>query len=290
MLWQKKERTKNIIRNDLMILGDIALRGMGEMIAPMRHHVQEVARFSTLIAQKIKLTSGFYQQLKVDFEKYGLDPSFFVRKKGQQFEFTRTGVYLVQVCALMHDIGKPFFREIYALQRKLGQEEYMTQKTHVVLTRLIVRAMFKDEWGLENENLVNFIADNAGSHHEKYDGSGYPNQQAGKDILWIGRLLAIPDAISAKINNRPYNEPVSLSECLKILETDVGTHFDHALFFAAKEALDGMESRITGDWVNPKKLTADYLRMLKIVQQYPGLADSKAMEEIESAINRSIER
>ena len=64
------------------------------------------------------------------------------------------------------------------------------------------------------------------SHHEKFDGSGYPRGISGNDIPFGARVLAIIDSIDAMIYKRPYNTPVSFKVASQEIRSCAGTHFD----------------------------------------------------------------
>jgi response regulator RpfG family c-di-GMP phosphodiesterase len=63
-------------------------------------------------------------------------------------------------------------------------------------------------------------------HHERYDGTGYPQGLAGKDIPLEARIFAIVDVFDALTSERPYKKPIPLPEVLAILDQESGTHFD----------------------------------------------------------------
>ena len=76
------------------------------------------------------------------------------------------------------------------------------------------------------------------THHEKWDGSGYPNGLAGNAIPIEGRIVAVADVFDALSTARPYKEAFPIDKCLQILIEGRGTHFDPRVldaFFARKE-------------------------------------------------------
>jgi putative two-component system response regulator len=74
-------------------------------------------------------------------------------------------------------------------------------------------------------------------HHEKWDGSGYPDGLAGTAIPIPARLMALADVFDALISRRPYKEPFSLDDAVKMIRDGRGTHFDPAV-------VDAFEVRI----------------------------------------------
>ena len=66
-------------------------------------------------------------------------------------------------------------------------------------------------------------------HHEKYDGSGYPNGKKGDDIHLYARIVAIADVFDALSSKRCYKDAMPLEKTLEIMKKDAGTHFDPSL-------------------------------------------------------------
>ena len=78
----------------------------------------------------------------------------------------------------------------------------------------------------------------AQTHHERWDGTGYPLGLAGEDIPLEGRIVAVADVFDALSSPRPYKPPFPREKCFKILEEGRGTHFDPRMleaFFARSE-------------------------------------------------------
>ena len=71
-----------------------------------------------------------------------------------------------------------------------------------------------------------------GSHHEKYDGTGYPRALAGEDIPLAGRIMAVADVYDALTTERPYKRALSHEESKTIMKEGCGSHFDPVIFDA----------------------------------------------------------
>jgi putative two-component system response regulator len=124
----------------------------------------------------------------------------------------------------LHDVGKIYIPE--AILNKAGQldyQEYEIKKTHTTLGRdAIIRIMSKvDEGGfLEHASIMAY------SHHERWDGTGYPLGLSGEAIPIQGRIMAIADVYDALITERPYKSAFSHKEAVEIIRFGKGSQFD----------------------------------------------------------------
>lgn len=129
--------------------------------------------------------------------------------------------------AQLHDVGKISIRDnLLSKPGKLTHEEFEAMKEHTVFGVKIIEKISKsaaEDAFLEHARVF------AGSHHERWDGSGYPLGLAGTAIPLQGRLMAIADVYDALISARPYKEPFTHEEAMKIMLAGRGTHFDPAL-------------------------------------------------------------
>jgi len=125
--------------------------------------------------------------------------------------------------ALLHDVGKLAIRDNILLKEgKLTEDEFSIMKTHV-------------DHGLEITTRARWLEDAdpvVGGHHEKFDGTGYPDELIGKDIPLAARIFAITDVFDALTSRRPYKAPMLFGEAMEILEKGRGSHFDPALLDA----------------------------------------------------------
>ncbi|WP_101697643.1 HD-GYP domain-containing protein [Clostridium minihomine] len=127
-------------------------------------------------------------------------------------------LYDLGLCALLHDIGKMSIPiEIIAKPEKLTPEEYEVVKQHPYKG-----AEFFLKHKLANKTVCAGIL----THHEKYDGSGYPNGLRGEQIPLFGRIIAVADVYDALTSVRPYRKPSSPTEVLEYIMGGSGTAFD----------------------------------------------------------------
>lgn len=127
--------------------------------------------------------------------------------------------------APLHDIGKVGIADRILLKpAKLTYEEFELMKTHTILGKNAI-----EHAELEIKAEVNFLKiakEIAYSHHEKYDGSGYPLGLRGSQIPIPARLMALSDVYDALISRRVYKEPISHEKAKNIILNSRGTHFD----------------------------------------------------------------
>ncbi|HJV36191.1 CHASE2 domain-containing protein [Geomonas sp.] len=145
--------------------------------------------------------------------------------KFQPFLNERT-IEMISRLAPLHDIGKVGLPD-QLLHKAAGftDEEYDVVRRHPIYGRdVIVKA--ERRVGLENDELLNYAKDMAYSHHERWDGSGYPEGLKGEEIPWAGRVMAVADAYDAIISKRVYKESVSHDEAVGIIVSGKGSLFD----------------------------------------------------------------
>ena len=129
--------------------------------------------------------------------------------------------------APLHDIGKVGVPDAVLLKPgRLTDEEFALMKEH---TRHGRDAIAKAEERLSSGAVTAFLVcarEMAYSHHEKWDGSGYPEGLSGSDIPLAGRLMAVADVYDALVTKRVYKPPFSHGKALSIMREGRGTHFD----------------------------------------------------------------
>jgi len=134
---------------------------------------------------------------------------------------------LLYKSAPLHDIGKVGIPDRILLKPdRLTEDEYMEMKKHTVYGReAIIRA--EQIYGSEvNDSFLQFGKEMAYSHHEKWDGSGYPEGLTGENIPVFARIMAIADVYDALICKRRYKPSFTHEEAVSIIAQNKGTHFD----------------------------------------------------------------
>jgi putative two-component system response regulator len=134
---------------------------------------------------------------------------------------------LLLVSAPLHDIGKiAVSEEILNKPGKLTEDEFEIMKTHAALG---VEIIDRIDIARRERYLLKYARTIAGTHHERWDGSGYPIGAYGRHIPLEGRLMAIADVYDALISSRPYKPAMSPERAANIIEEGAGTHFDPEL-------------------------------------------------------------
>ena len=124
--------------------------------------------------------------------------------------------------APMHDIGKIGIPDsILRKPGKLDEGEFEIMKTHCMIGAEIL--------GDDTSELLQLAKVVALTHHEKWNGFGYPHGLSGEEIPRVGRIVAIADVFDALTSERPYKKAWSVEDAVELLQTSAGEHFDPLL-------------------------------------------------------------
>lgn len=136
-----------------------------------------------------------------------------------QLGLTEKEIYLIKNASPMHDVGKLGIPDSILLKPgKLTDEERSVMEQHTILGEKILRDPSSD--------IMDAAKEIALSHHEKWDGSGYPLGLEKNDIPLFGRIVAVVDVFDAIVSKRCYKDSVHFDTALNIIKEDSGTHFD----------------------------------------------------------------
>lgn len=156
-------------------------------------------------------------------------------------DYVRT-IYLTSP---LHDIGKVGVPDHVLLKPgKLTPEEFDIMKQHTLIGYYTLDAALREQ---PEAAYLRFARDIAGSHHEKWDGSGYPYGLAGEDIPLSGRIVAVADVYDALTTARVYKEAFSHEKARAIIRDGSGKHFDPDLveaFFRHEEEIIDINQRL----------------------------------------------
>ena len=142
--------------------------------------------------------------------------------------FTAEKILLISKSAPLHDIGKVGVPDHILLKPgKLTAEEFEEIKKHPGYAKdaleVAITALGADD------NFLHYALDIAYGHHEKWDGTGYPQKLKGEQIPLVSRLMALADVYDALVSKRSYKEPMSHETAVSIILEGKGSHFDPAM-------------------------------------------------------------
>ena len=150
---------------------------------------------------------------------------------------------IIFYAAPFHDIGKVGIPDAILLKEgHLSENEFMLMKQHATIGYEILKSS-KSEY-LKAGAVIAF------SHHEKYNGTGYPSGLKGETIPLMGRIVAIVDVFDALTSLRPYKQPWMLEAAFEYLEREKGEHFDPEIvecFLKNKEQVNAIYERFRRD-------------------------------------------
>jgi len=168
-------------------------------------------------------TQGYLRALIDTLNKMGL----------YQDEMKGLDVELVVESSQLHDVGKIAISD--SILQKPGRftpEEFESMKKHVEFGVEIIERI---ESKVPGTDFIRYAKIFAQTHHEKWDGTGYPKGLAGSDIPLLGRLMAIANVYDALTSKRPYKEAFPPEEAARIIREGKGSHFDPALVDAFEQ-------------------------------------------------------
>lgn len=140
----------------------------------------------------------------------------------QKCEWPEDDVNLLADAAKMHDIGKIGIPDAILLKEgKLTEEEFNIMRRHPSMGAAILSG--------SSSKLLQMGEQIALTHHERYDGSGYPHGIAGKTIPEVGRIVTIADVFDALMTRRPYKEAWPMAKVIAFMREGSGKHFDPVL-------------------------------------------------------------
>ena len=215
------------------------------MLAIRRSHVLLADRATHLADEVRKATAAIFEREK---------EAIFRLSKAAEFRDPETGAHIVRMAhysrliaeklgwneeqldmllqaAPMHDVGKLGTPDMILLKPgKLSPEEFQVMKQHASIGHEILKGSASP--------MLQMAAEIAITHHEKFDGSGYPRGLAGEDIPLMGRIVAVADVFDALTSSRPYKPAWELERALNLLKEERDRHFDPACVDAFFDQLD----------------------------------------------------
>ena len=160
-------------------------------------------------------------------------------------EIDETFICNIYYSSTLHDIGKVGITDTILLKNgPLTSEEFNVMKSHTIIgakTMQIVSSTYP------NNEFMNLGIAIARYHHEKWDGSGYPEGLAGDEIPLAARIMAVADVYDALRSVRPYKNAFSHEKCIEIILEGSGKHFDSGVvdaFMEVEEQIDAIRKEV----------------------------------------------
>lgn len=183
----------------------------------LKRFIEQKKRDEIIIEQIMQTFVNFMEAKDPSTMGHSLRVAQYSRLIAQKLGFSEEECYQVHCIALMHDSGKLYIPdEILSKPGKLTEEEYEAMKKHTVYGKEILR----DFTAIEN------MGTGALSHHERYDGKGYPNGLAGEEIPVIARIICVCDSFDAMNSRRCYRNNLSREVIIGELQNNKGKQFD----------------------------------------------------------------
>ena len=180
---------------------------------------------------------------------------------GRAMGLDEPAVEMLEQAAQLHDIGKIGIPdEILLKPGKLDPEQYERMQRHVGLGQKIIEPFSQTDWetlkhhvqigqkvlDTSRSPLLKMAGRIALTHHERWNGEGYPLGLAKEDIPLEGRITAVADVFDALSSRRPYKKPLPIDKCFEIIEAERGEHFDPAIvdaFLSQRQAIADIQLR-----------------------------------------------
>lgn len=176
-------------------------------------HLTRMALYSALIAEELGRAGPYQDQISAAY------------------------VRSIHQFAPMHDIGKVGLGDAILLKAgPLSDSERREMQRHPVIGAEVLRQC-ETQVNALGHSIFRMAIEIAESHHEHYDGAGYPAGLAGSDIPLAARIVAVADVFDALTSQRPYKNAWPVEKALAMLESEAGRQFDPAVIAAFQRAL-----------------------------------------------------
>jgi putative two-component system response regulator len=163
-------------------------------------HLDRVRSYSRLLAQHLGGREKFRKEITPEYAR------------------------LIYLTSPLHDIGKVGIPDMVLLKPgRLSDREFEIMKTHTDIGAQTLDAALKE---FPTAEFLKMGRDIAASHHERFDGGGYPNKLVGEDIPLCGRIVALADVYDALTSKRVYKSAFSHDVARSMIESESGSHFD----------------------------------------------------------------
>jgi CHASE2 domain-containing sensor protein len=183
-----------------------------------------------IIQRLAAATESRDEETGLHLERIGL----LCERVGLRLGLTATEAETLRHASLLHDVGKIAVPDaILTKPGKLTDEEWVVMRRHAEAGAAILSG--------SRAPIMRMAEEIALTHHERWDGGGYPQGLAGEAIPLVGRICAVCDVFDALLSPRPYKEPWPLEEALAEIRRERGRHFDPAVVDAFMSLVDDLD-------------------------------------------------
>jgi len=179
---------------------------------------QNVPTFHSLSLSEMNIVRSLQAICDQDTNAHGQRVMLLAEGVARKLQLAEDEIFLVCLAALLHDIGKASIPE--AILNKCGpldEHELRCMRRHPEIGQLMV---------LQAGGIFTHLAPVVLTHHERWDGKGYPNKVSGEEIPLAARIIAVTDAYDAMVQRRAYHEPLTHPEACVELQRCAGSQFD----------------------------------------------------------------
>ncbi|MBI9090972.1 MAG: HD domain-containing protein [Desulfobacterium sp.] len=188
-------------------------------------YLQSVMAFTGAVEAKDPYTRGHCDRV-----------AYYAEKIAREMDMEEERVNLLMLAGQLHDLGKIGVDDaVLCKAGRLTDEEFAHIARHPVIAWQI----------LEPATFLSEVREIIVAHHERFDGTGYPNGLSGDKLSIEARILAVADSYDAMTSNRPYRRHLSEERALSILEEEKGMQFDPEIvdiFLAAQKGFEGRDA------------------------------------------------
>lgn len=203
----------------------------------LKRFIEQQKRDAKALEQTMQTFVNFIEAKDPSTMGHSLRVAQYSRMIAEKMGFSSEERRRIYYIALMHDCGKIYIPdEILTKPGKLTEQEFGIMKKHTVYGSEILR----DFTAIEG------MGTGALSHHERYDGKGYPNGIAGEDIPIIARIICVSDAFDAMNSRRCYRSNLSEDVIISELKNNRGTQFDPYVIDCLMSLIESGEISISG--------------------------------------------
>ena len=209
--------------NDLLRTRDAVIFGLAKLAESRDpdtgNHLERIAVYSTRLATALRRNPRYRCQLTPAFVK------------------------LIGISSALHDIGKVGIEDSILLKPgQFAEQERLVMQMHAVIGGKCIREI---ESQLGRSNFLQMAREITFCHHERWDGSGYPNGLAGEEIPLAARIVAVADVYDALATRRVYKAAFPHRKCVEMIRAEAGKQFDPVVvdaFLAVEAEFRGLPS------------------------------------------------